>query len=130
MLDISEPVLAGSCLYSVDCVPVGEYDLLIHLNVLPVSKHTTAVVFSYKNSSGLQACKHLRPVLGAPTEQRLHEVSRLILDSCGNLVFSPSAVALWNEEKRAYVVDYFMRTARKSDLRDKSPHLQMFVGRT
>jgi len=126
LLDVAEPVLAGSCLYSVDEVSVGDYSLLIHLNVLPVTKHETAVVLSYKASSGRKARRHLRQVLGGSSERQMREVSQLVLDGCGNLVFSPSAVAGWSDEKRDYVIGYFMRTAWRSDLRDRSPHLQMF----
>ena len=101
--------------------------LLIHLNVFPLSATQTVAVFSYLRTSGRLARRSLRSVLRKQGEERLNNLWRLVLDVCGNLMFAPLFVSAWSQVKREAILDYFVRTAQKSEPDARSPYFDIFT---
>jgi hypothetical protein len=118
--------VAGATVYSFDDILGTNGGPLVHLNVFPESASTTVVVFSYLSGDGRQVRRQLRPYLSKQVGRVSHELSRLLLDSCGNLVFAPSFVESWSRDKREVILEYFIRTSEQSDLGFDSPHFELF----
>ena len=126
-VDVQRPTVAGSAFFSVDDVYVGDETLGIHLNMLPMSTHRTVAVFSYPKRFGRAARRYLRPMLRRDDRSRLHDLSRLVIDSCGDLVVSPEFVDSWSDEKRDAIVRYYVRTALDPITKYDSPFFDLFV---
>jgi hypothetical protein len=126
-IDVARPTVAVSSLYSVDDVPVGDETLRLHFTVLPVSMSRTLAVFSYPARFGRAARRHLRPMLRSDSRKRLHDLSRMTIENCGNLVVAPDFVASWSAEKREAIVAHFTHTAMHPPGTHDSPHFELFV---
>jgi hypothetical protein len=126
-LEVERPTVAASSYYSVDDVLVGSEMLALHLNVLPVSQTQTVAVFSYAQRFGRMARRHLRPMLREEDRGRAHDLSRLMIEGCGQLVAAPGFVGEWSPEKRAAIAAYFMKTAVEPLDRYDSPHFELFA---
>jgi hypothetical protein len=126
-LNVARPTVATCAYYSVDDVFVKDEMLVLHLNVLPVSQTQTIAVFSYVSRLGRMARRHLRPMLRTDGSRRLHDLSRLLIEHCGNLVLAPDFVESWDTAKREAIVRYFMSTAMRPLETYDSPHFDLFV---
>ncbi|MDZ4178496.1 MAG: hypothetical protein U1E29_04585 [Coriobacteriia bacterium] len=124
---VSRPTVAGSSLYSVDDVDVGDETLKLHFNLLPLSTDETIAVFSYVPRFGRAARRHLRPMLRTDDRRRLHDLSRMTIENCGNLVLSPTFVAGWSTEKREAIVQHFIESALNPSVRHDSPHFELLA---
>lgn len=124
---VARPTVAGSSLFSVDDVYVGNETLRLHLNVLPISAHETIAVFSYAPRFGRAARRHLRPMLRSDDRMRLHDLSRILIDGCGKLVVAPDYLDSWTTEKRNAIVQYYVHTALDGTTKYDSPHFELFI---
>lgn len=126
-LAVERPTIAGNSLYSVDDVIVGNETLVIHLNVLPISATQTVAVFSYVPRFGRMARRHLRPMLRQDASNRMHDLSRMVIDNCGNLVIAPDFFDSWDSTKRDAILGYFIGTAMDPRTKYDSEHFEMFA---
>lgn len=126
-IDVDSPTVAVCSLFSVDHVSVGGDVLRIFLTVLPITATKTAVVFSHMADNAHQARGFLHRILTSRGYHQRYELSRLILDSCENLVLNPRYFEQWPEEKKTAVREYFVHTAvGGSELEYESQHLYVF----
>jgi len=126
-LNVTFPTVATCSVFSTE---VEDQELLIHLNVLPLSPTETVAVFSYLDPAGRYARRFLRPILKSNGTGQQHELSRLILGNCENFVLSPAYVDTWTAEKKEVVLRYFIRTMWENDLECNLDLLNLFVGHT
>ena len=98
-LERQPPTIAACSLYSVDHLMGVDSTLRIHLNVLPLSRIESAVVFSYAATDADLARAHLDRVLGSRGAHQKYELSRVVLENCENFVLNPEYVAAWDEQK-------------------------------
>jgi hypothetical protein len=122
---VSQPTVAVSSLFSAGSAVTDRDVALVHLSVIPVSITDTAVVWSYTRASAQTARKNLHRVFESTGRRQLHEISRVILAKCENLVLSPSYFASWSPNKIRAVADYFVATMGGEAELD-SPDLDLF----
>ena len=126
-IDVARPTVATCAYYSVDDVFVKDEMLVLHLNVLPVSETQTVAVFSYVPRLGRMARRHLRPMLRKDGSHRQHDLSRLLIEHCGNLVLPSDYVDSWDMAKREAIVRDFMSTALRPLETYDSSYFDLFV---
>ena len=120
------PTIAVSALFSVDNHYVKDDVLRVILNVMPVSKYQTFIIFSYREKDSKIARAALDRVLNTTGAYQLYEISRIVLNNCENFVLSPKYVDEWSETKGNTIKDYFIRTLFTSDMEFESEDLFLF----
>ena len=120
------PTVAVSSLFSIDEYVIGDDVLRVILNVFPISKEQTYIVFSYRTQDKEIARSALDRVLSSGGPHQLYEISRIILNNCENFVFSPTYVDSWGDPKKETITKYFINTLFKSDMDYHSPDLYLF----
>lgn len=123
---VENPTVAVCSVFSVDHIRVGDDVLRVHLNVLPLTKTETVVVFSTLRSDATHATAFLDRILNSHGVHQRYEISRLVLNSSENFAICPRYYDSWTQEKREAVRTYFTRTIMVSDLGYESPHLYLF----
>ena len=127
ILNVEKPTLAASALFSLDN-QVRDGDVArVCLTVLPTSETHTAVLLSYTHEDSVPARGELRKLLKLEGTDLKRELSRRLLNHCGNFVLSPRYVASWSVEKRDVIVDLFKRTVFQNDLAFDHPELNLFL---
>lgn len=126
-LDVLQPTIAVSALFSVGAVLVRDDDdvLRVHLNVLPLNPTKTAVIFSYLHSDAGQARAVLSHILQSNGFHQRYELSRLILARCENFVLAPRYFDEWPQQKKDNVRRYFIQTLVKDEA-EQHPDLYLF----
>jgi hypothetical protein len=126
ILDVDQACLAACALFSVDRIQVRDDVLRIHLNILPIEKTKTVVLFSYLRSDTSYAHSFLDRILTSQGSYQRYELSRLILECCENFVLSPDYFDMWTDEKKMVVQKYFTSTLFDSDINFEHPDLYLF----
>lgn len=125
-IDINQPTIAVSALFSMDDIAFEDYVLRVVLNVMPISQNKTVIIFSYRKRETEIARAALNRVLYSSGSYQLYEISRLILNNCENFVLAPQYVKDWPETKKETIKDYFFRTILKGDNEFQSSDLYLF----
>jgi len=125
-LEVARPTLAASGLFSIGS---DRRDLLIGvcITVLPRSPTTTSVLVSYLPQHRRRVRHALYSMLRTNGETQKIEISRRLLNECENFVLSPSFVRSWSPERRARILDLFVKTVFKNDLTISHADLNLFA---
>lgn len=125
-LDVAAPTLAASGLFSVGS---DSRDVLVGvcLTILPVAPTSTSVLVSYLRGHRRRVRHELYPMLKTRGEKQKFEISRRLLNECSNFVLSPAFVRSWSPERRARILELFVRTMFKNDLAASHPDLNLFT---
>lgn len=126
IFETDEPTIAVCSLFSVANYSVDNDQLRIALNVLPITKNHTYVVFSYREKDAANARSVLDRIINSGGTHQKYELSRLILNNCENFVMSPHYVNSWSEKKKETIRAYYIGTILNSDLEFESPDLYLF----
>lgn len=123
--EVTRPTVAACVLFSLDELWDGD---VVHvcLNIFPLEKTRTAIVFSYINNDAALARAELTTVLHSKGTSQLYEVSRRVLNHSQNFVLAPDYVSAWPASKREVVLQYFRRTALYNDLAFEHQDLYLF----
>lgn len=125
-LDVEQPTIGLSSLFSLDGVLRGDSTVRVCASVLPISPQSTVVVLSYLSDDAPLARAHLSRVLDSEGYHQRYELSKLFLNSCDNFVIAPSYFRLWTSEKRDAVREFFSRTILDNDTAYDNVHLYLF----
>lgn len=126
LIEVQRPTLAASALFSFNSRRLRD-GVRVCLTVLPVSNTQTAVLLSYTQDEAKDARRHLKKLLKATGDTFKRELTRRLLNHCGNFVLSPSYVASWTPTKRDVVIDLFKRTVFRNDMSFDHPELNLFL---
>jgi len=126
IINLKEPTIAVSSLFTIDKFLVDNYILRIVLNVLPVSKTKTYIIFSYLKQHATAAQAVLDKILNSTDSYQLYEISRLILNHCENFVLSPTYVKSWSSSKKDTITKFFKDTIFEGNYDFHSPELYLF----
>ena len=122
----THPTIAVSSLFSMDDYNLKDDVLRVVVNVVPLSKNQTFIIFSYRYQEADIARTALDRILNATGEDQLLEISRLILNNCENFVLSPKYVKTWEASKKETIRNYYISTVIKNDMEFQSPDLYLF----
>jgi hypothetical protein len=120
------PAIAVSSLFSPDGVRKNGDWINISLNVFPISKNQSTVIFSYLQSDEREAHRALRQILKNKGTRRNYELSKIILNNCENFVISPHHFDSWPSDKREVIKNYFYTTIIRGNLAFTDPRLMLF----
>lgn len=126
IINLKEPTIAVSSLFTIDKFIVDNDILRIALNVLPVSKTKTYIIFSYLKQHATAAQAVLDKILNSTDSYQLYEISRLILNHCENLVLSPTYVKSWSNSKKDTITKFFKDTILEKNYDFHAPDLFLF----
>lgn len=119
------PTIAVSSHLSLDGISRNNDWVRVTLNVLPLVRTESAVVFSYLPADADPVISGLDRILSSEGEYQKYLLSKLILNNCENFVVSPAYFDQWSAEKRSAITDYFAETltAGKLDLENHNLYL-------
>jgi hypothetical protein len=126
-LEVAEPTIAASTLFSLDHLSRGDDVVRVCLTILPIEQRRTAALFSYLAADASLARAELGRILESSGAYQKYELSRRLLNSCQNFAISPRYVASWSPAKRKVVVDFFVRTVMHDDLLFEDADLTLFL---
>jgi hypothetical protein len=121
-----QPTLAVCSLFSLDGLDNGEDCVRVALNVLPMNKQETLVLFSYLPKDSELARFSLAPIINSTGHYQKYLLSKLILNSCENFILSPSHYTSWSAQKEKTILEYFKHTILKSDHTIENADLFLF----
>ena len=123
----SRPTVAACALFSQYGVDRHDGEAVrVCLNILPLTATRSVAVFAYLPADAPLAREMLKPILLSAGEQQKYELSRRLLNSCGNFVLAPAYFDSWSDRKRAVVREYFVRTILEEDMTYHDPDLLLF----
>lgn len=105
-----KPVLASSSFFSVDNKEWGKRFAAVTLNLIPLSDSETVVVVSYPRSQSGAARRYVASVFLKHGEERLQELSYLLVNKAENFFMLPSHVDAWPQDKRKIIEKEFVGT--------------------
>jgi hypothetical protein len=120
------PTVAVCSLFSVDDIPNNRDYVRAALNVMPVDKGASMVVFSYLQPDAGLARAFLSPILKSAGFQQKYLLSKQILNSCENFVVSPEHFDTWSDDKRNTITEYFVQTLFDGRLDTENGLLYLF----
>ena len=126
LIEDREPVIACSSFFSVDDKPWGKSFSAVCLNIVPLSARTSAVVVSYPKAHSGLARKYVSPIFLKSGDDRLLELSRLIVDRAENFFVSPKHLESWPEKKRLFIETKFVETVSHGRKVERSDELFLF----
>jgi hypothetical protein len=93
----------------------------VTLNLLPISKKESIVIFSYIRDDADRVREFLRPVLDSHECYQKYLLSKLILMHCENFVIAPDLFDQWSGEKRDAISSFFLKKLhRNAEVEDKN----------
>ena len=125
-LESQSPTIAVSALFSFDGVARNDDFVRCALNVFPVSKYQTVVVFSYAKPDSQIARQNLRPILLSRGDQQKYELSKLIIGKMENFAIAPEWFDSWSDGKKNAVQDVFVSTLFDSTAIKEDKELMLF----
>lgn len=121
-----EATLAASVLFGVGKY-TNEEDLVgVALNIVPLNKNKTVVIFSYLKEHEIKVKSAFSELYEAEGYYFGYVVSKLLLEYGENLVLSPSYYNVWSEEKRTFILEYFTKTLLEEEHDIDNEHLFLF----
>ncbi|WP_156334236.1 MULTISPECIES: hypothetical protein [unclassified Shinella] len=121
-----KPALAASSFFSVDNKPWGKPFSAVALNVIPTSSQSSVVIVSYPKAQSGAARRYVAPVFLRDGEERLAELSCLLIDRAENFFVAPSQLATWNDDKKKEIVARFVKTAFDGQRGERNDGLLLF----
>ncbi|RWC37911.1 MAG: hypothetical protein EOS28_31405 [Mesorhizobium sp.] len=126
VIEGKKPTIAASSFFSVDNKPWGKAFSAATLNVIPLSDQFSAVIVSYpKGQSGL-ARRYVAPIFTKAGDERLFELSYLLVDRAENFFISPSHLEAWSDEKRKLIESSFVATIVAGQPAERDQGLMLF----
>jgi hypothetical protein len=128
MLTHNEPTIAVSSLFSIDGSDRDGELIRVCINIFPVSRQQSVVIFSYLPEDASLARVYLQSILDSDANAfyQKYLLSKLVLNSCENLVLSPAYINKWSGEKKEAVERYFVQTLHSGNLEVDNKHLYLF----
>ena len=123
----SRPALAVNSMFS-----TGRYSELLNapafvtLNVFPVTKNRTAVIFSYIAEQKSEAEEAFGYIWSSKGQDQQYELSKLILRKVQNLAIAPDFFNTFTKQRKETVRQYFMRNIAGHSFELKDPGLLLF----
>ena len=121
------PCITVSSLFSIDEVQVGDDVARVALTVLLGEDGHAYALLAYLRRDSTYAREWLEPLLRGTLKSQRYLLSRLILERCDNIVFSPALFATWSFQKRAVIRDFWVSTVLKNNNEFDDDHLDLFV---
>ena len=118
------PSIAVSSLFSLDDVGAPELPR-VALNVFPVG-NDVVVVFSAIPRDASAAYSYLQRLLAAEPYLQKYLLSKLILQSCDNIVIHPRYYESMTKERRRAISDFFARTLFDNEEAHEDQRLYLF----
>lgn len=125
-LESQSPTIAVSALFSFDGVARNDDVVRCALNVFPISKGQTVVVFSFAKPDSQAARRNLRPILLSRGERQKYELSKLIIGNVENFAIAPDWFEMWSDSKKNVIQDSFVSTLFDSTGLEESEELMLF----
>lgn len=125
-LEVTEPTVAASALFSLDHLQRGDDVVRVCLTILPLDRSRTVALLSYLNSDASLARAQLSRVLTSSGDHQKYELSKRLLNNCHNFVLSPRYVTTWPPTKRRTITDFYVRTVIHDDLQFDDLDLMLF----
>lgn len=125
VLTHTRPTLAVSSLFSYDDLD-GDDPPYVILNVIPLSKTSTAVIFSYSKKHRRKLKKIVAPILKAKGPEQKLALSRIVIGRTENFVLSPAFVTSWPKQKKDAITRAFGETVLWSADAPHSPDMMLF----
>ena len=126
LLEDQLPTIAASALFSIDKLRVDDDIVRVALNILPVHKNATVVLFSYLSKDAPLARSELDRILNTAGHYQKYELSRTLLSYCENFVIAPAYFSTWTTRKKKVVREYYARTILSNDLSYEDEDLFLF----
>lgn len=120
-----EPKIAVSALFSLDNLQVRDDVARTALTVIPTADGTHAV-FAYLPHEAALVRAELNAVLASAGPTQRYHLSRLLLERCQNIAFSPRLVDAMSADQRATILHFYNSTALANDPDFQSPLLSIF----
>lgn len=112
------PVVAASCLFSLDEIQIGDDVARAVLNVMPIDQTHTIAIFSYTSRDAALARAALDRIFRAEGVHQMYELSKLMIERMENFVLSPTHLRGWSASKRDAVKAAFLRTLFTNGIED------------
>jgi len=126
VVDHEEPTVGVCSLFSLDGLRRGDDWVRVALNVLPLCRTESIVVFSFLPGDAELVRSGLDRVLSSEGAYQKYLLSKLILNNCDNFVVSPPYFDRWGFGKRAAIMNYFADTLTDGNLEFENPNLYLF----
>ena len=120
------PTLAVSSFFSIPAEKENLDPVRIALNVFPANHDSNVVMFTYSDRDRSKFRRQYKKIFFGSTEQRLLEISKIIIGRTENFVISPRYFNNWSEKKSNTIIHYCRITALGSEIREDDPNLCLF----
>lgn len=118
------PTVACSQLFSIDSIKFEDNVLRIVLNVFPINKNQTLVLFSFRKQESVLARNYLNQCLNGKSQFQRYEISKMIIRNCENFYIAPKFFQSWSPNKKEKVLKYFKESLLQDlDKNDKEFYL-------
>ncbi len=105
----SAPTLAVSSVFSLDEIETPHDVARIILNIFP-NNNLTHIIFSYLPLDAPYANSYLREIFSQEGKKQYILISKIVLESCENIVLAPSYFDSLSSEQQETIVGYFSET--------------------
>jgi len=119
------PTMAVSACFDLANRPTREDPPRAALNIFPTSPQETVIIFSFTDDDTAAVQEYIAAIRTATGVYQKYLISRMVLMHAENFVIAPSTFDMWSEEKRAKILEFFLKTLR-FDSPDESEHLCLF----
>lgn len=126
IIEARKPVLASSSFFSVDDKAWGKRFAAVTMNVIPMSDTTSVVIVSYPREQSAIARRYIAPIFLKGSDERLYELSYMLIDRAENFFVSPSHLEGWDVGKRKTIEEAFVGTVLGGKPVKRSPELMLF----
>jgi hypothetical protein len=119
------PAIAASVFFDLDTRRYQDDPPRIALNILPISRDETFVIFSFTDGDAEPVREYIGDILRSSGEYLKYLISRLLLLHAENFVVAPALFDTWSQSKRDAIRDFFLQTIRYGSVQ-QSEHFYLF----
>jgi hypothetical protein len=119
------PAIAASVFFDLDTRRYQDEPPRIALNILPVSRDETVVIFSFTDADAEPVREYIDEIFRSSGEYQKYLISRLLLLHAENFVVAPALFDNWNDEKRNAIRHFFLETIRYGSA-EQCEHFYLF----
>lgn len=119
------PAIAASVFFDLDTRCYQDEPPRIALNILPISRNETVVIFSFTEADTRPVREYIDDILVTAGEYQRYLISRLLIMHAENFVVAPALFDTWSDDKRDSIRDFFLKTIRYGST-EQSEHFYLF----